>query len=192
MNHASNHCWKTHRSTKCSWHGSNKCKHSDMQTTSFFQLFSSSEMQRWQKGSYPCWFGTSHMVLQGHTANALNFLWWMGSLLVILLEQVAWLLDGVGPLLTTQMASFEPYGSPQVNPAGASFSPALDGPWPWVARNKVGEIHTFLPHFVIYGWPHLAFHGHLWLFLGLHILVLLVILLGGCSAMLQALVFPCS
>ena len=72
-----------------------------MKQLSFFQHFSNSKMQRWPKGSYPCWFGTNYLVQQGHTAGAINSPYWMVSQLVLSEEQVAWLLDGVGPLLTT-------------------------------------------------------------------------------------------
>ena len=118
------------------------------------------------------------MVQQGHQQHgALNYPWWMGSLSVLLLEQVAWLLDGVGPFLATVVAALQVFGAPQVDPGFTALGPALNGPGPGVPLDMAAEVHPLFPH------------GHLCWLLGLALdILLLVLLLGGCSAILQALV----
>ena len=121
------------------------------------------------------------MVQQGHQQHgALNYPW-LGSLSIFLLEQVAWLLDGVGPFLPAFMAPLLAFGSPKVDPMAAAWSSAPNGPRPWMAVHHVAKVHWL---FLV----QLAFHAHFCWFLGLHKFLLLVILLGGCSAILQALV----
>ena len=64
------------------------------------------------------------MVQQGHQQHgALNYPW-LGSLSILLLEQVAWLLDGVGPFLPAFMAPLLAFGSPKVDPMAAAWSSA--------------------------------------------------------------------
>ena len=92
------------------------------------------------------------MVQQGHQQHgALNYPW-LGSLSIFLLEQVAWLLDGVGPFLPAFMAPLLAFGSPKVDPMAAAWSSAPNGPRPWMALHHVAKVHWL---FLV----QLAFHG---------------------------------